>query len=328
VQRPARADVVPTAGIRWFQYDVVGHHGQVGSGTLVGAEQAEELARRLRIARSVDDIAVGTFRALKEDPRVFRAGLALTVAGGRQLRFVSSDRDRQDGALAWCLIDAYEHLPLNDAIRTGQDVVVPNRQSFAEAYPALEERQGPDTRSVVALALAHREKRFGGLLLYLTQELGSSGLGAAVVGLKEEVVRALGAVQSADSSHEALPPGHQLPPDETAPALARRLLRRTLSESEVAADSVDAALLCASEIVTNVVMHTARPSVLTAEATDDTVTVQVRHVAEAPEPPIEHLGPADPMDIAGRGLALVDALATDWGVEHESGQTCWWFQVG
>jgi hypothetical protein len=96
----------------------------------------------------------------------------------------------------------------------------------------------------------------------------------------------------------------------------------------MAADDVYSALLCASEIVTNVVMPTARPSVLTAEATGGAVTVQIRHVAEAEEPPIEHLGPAEPMDIAGRGLALVDALATDWGVEHEHGQTCWWFRIG
>jgi anti-sigma regulatory factor (Ser/Thr protein kinase) len=301
---------------------------RVGQGTLVGAEQAEELARLLRVARSVDDIAVATFRAVGADPRVSRAGLALTVAGGRQLRFVSSDRDWRDGSLSWCLIDAYDHLPLNDAVRTGQDVFLPDRRSFAEAYPALAARQGPDTQSVMVLALADGKKRCGGLLLYLAREMDSAELGATVGVLKEELVRALRAVQGADTAHEALPPGHPLPPEETAPALARRWLRRTLSESEMAADEVDSALLCASEIVTNVVMHTARPSVLTAEATGGAVTVQIRHVAEAAEPPIEHLGPADPMDIAGRGLALVDALATDWGVDHEDGQTCWWFRIG
>jgi anti-sigma regulatory factor (Ser/Thr protein kinase) len=106
------------------------------------------------------------------------------------------------------------------------------------------------------------------------------------------------------------------------------LLRQTLRKHGMPDDGVDSALLCASEIVTNVVMHTAQPSVLTVEATVEEVTVQVRHPTAAAEPPTEPLDPVDPLDIAGRGLALVDAVASAWGVEHEVGHTCWWFRVG
>ena len=286
------------------------------------------LDRGLRGARSVDDVASATFCALAEAPGLCRAGLALKLAGGRQLRFVPSDRPRRDGSLQWCLIDAYDQLPLNDAVRSGQDVVLPNRQSLDEAYPALAARQDPSIRSVVALALVDREKPLGGLLLYLGHEMGSSGLGEVGDDLKARVVRALRAVRTAEGLGDRLPSGHRLPADETAPALARQLLRGTLGKHGVPEDGLDSALLCASEIVTNVVMHAARPSVLTIDTSGQEVTVQVRHPTAAAEPPTKPPDPVDPLEIAGRGLALVDAVADAWGVEHEPGHTCWWFRIG
>ena len=42
-----------------------------------------------------------------------------------------------------------------------------------------------------------------------------------------------------------------------------------------------------------------------------------------------HLSPrrTDPMEIAGRGLALVDALATAWAAEHQADGTTVWFEI-
>jgi anti-sigma regulatory factor (Ser/Thr protein kinase) len=205
--------------------------------------------------------------------------------------------------------------------------VLPNRQKLAEAYPSLAARQDHSIQSVIALALLDLERPLGGLLLYLDHEVGSSGPGVPGHDLKERVVRALRRVRTAESSQDRLPPGHRLPADETAPALARQLLRGTLGKQGVAEHGVDSALLCASEIVTNVVMHTARPSVLTIEASGQEVTVQIRHPTAATEPPIEPPDPVDALDIAGRGLALVDAVADAWGVEHEPEHTCWWFRI-
>ena len=55
-------------------------------------------------------------------PGVHRAGLALAEGGGRRLLFCASDRDN-DRAVDWCEIDAYDHVPLNHSVRTGEPVV-------------------------------------------------------------------------------------------------------------------------------------------------------------------------------------------------------------
>ena len=80
------------------------------------------LGPSLGSAELLDDIARATLAGLLELPAVARAAVALTRGGGRQLQFVSSDEDRMGASLRWCLIDAFDRVPLNDAARTGQDV--------------------------------------------------------------------------------------------------------------------------------------------------------------------------------------------------------------
>ena len=53
---------------------------------------------------------------------VCRAGLALAEGGGRRLLFCASDR-ANDRRVDWCEIDAYDHVPLNHSVRTGEAVV-------------------------------------------------------------------------------------------------------------------------------------------------------------------------------------------------------------
>ena len=75
-------------------------------------------------AGGVDEIAVATLRGVIALAGVTRAGMALTMVGGRQLRFLTSDDGRLGSSPEWCLIDAYDRLPLNDAVRTGTGVNV------------------------------------------------------------------------------------------------------------------------------------------------------------------------------------------------------------
>jgi anti-sigma regulatory factor (Ser/Thr protein kinase) len=82
----------------------------------------------------------------------------------------------------------------------------------------------------------------------------------------------------------------------------------------------DAALLT-SEVVTNAVRH-APPGAITvrAERDGDQFVVQVLD-GSLQEPRIL---PADPWSERGRGMALVNALARDWGVvPHPSGKVVW-----
>lgn len=296
-----------------------------------------QLAAGLWDARTDDDVAATTLRAVAALPGVSRAAIALTVAGGRQLRFVSSDAMSLGPPLPWCLIDAYDRLPLNDAVRTGRHVVVPTHDAFRKAYPELAARQERSgTRSVIALALTAGGRRLGGLLLYRDLELpGLQTPGADLSAMAEEVARALLAVRSRRTAvvapraaEEDATTRRPLPGDETAPGLARGFLRETLRGWELDDDAVDAALLCASELVTNVVMHAGQESVISVERDAGAVTVRVRHPTVEAEVPIEPVTGADPLHIAGRGLALVDAVADGWGSETTSGETCVWFRLG
>ncbi len=61
-------------------------------------------------------------------------------AGGRRLLFCASDRDN-DRKVDWCEIDAYEHVPLNHSVRTGE-AVVGSLNDLAGCYPGF--RPPPD----------------------------------------------------------------------------------------------------------------------------------------------------------------------------------------
>lgn len=303
-------------------------------------EHVSLLAARLRGAATIDEVAVATLRSVARFPGVVRAALGISVAGGRELRFVSSDEDRLSPAPEWCLIDAYDRLPLNDAVRTGRDVVLATPDSFGSAYPDLAGRQSdPAVRSLLALALRSGQRRLGGLLLYCDHDLprGPRDAGEVPAGLAPVaglVARALGAAWTAGDPADgpALPadgatPHRRLPDDETAPGLARRFLREVLTAWQLDEESLDAALLCATELVTNVVMHAGRASVIAVERAAGAITVQVRHAPGERLPPVRGSGRPDPLPIAGRGLVIVEAMASDWGSRTHGTETCVWFRL-
>jgi hypothetical protein len=311
----------------------------VGSDSLVSTD----LVRALQRARHVDEIASVALRFLHDLPGVVRAGLALSVVGGRQLRFLSSDDAAPSPPLPWCSIDAYDRLPLNDAIRTGRDIGL-NATEFAREYPELFARQAGGTPpSVVALALRAGDRRLGGLLLYRDlgladplAELGSLGSFAA------EVAGALLAAQSVPNAPVELvceqlsvgaaePLGTaylRLPADETGPGLARRFLDATLQGWGVADTVVEAALLCASEVVTNVVLHVRESSVIRVHRHHDRLIVHVHQPSVADVPEIKPADLDDPLAVAGRGLLLVDAVSSRWGATSTGSVSCVWYELG
>lgn len=305
----------------------MGHTEAAGHGVLGPGVATLDLAG----ARSIEDVAATTFRALVDSYGASRAGLALTMPGGRQLRFISSDVTLGGGAPAWCLIDAYDDLPLNDAVRTGQDVVLPTRQSLVDAYPELGSRQQPGTKGVVALVLATRGRRLGGLIVYLDDEVDWSRDGPRLKALAAGVTDALVAVGAGPPTDSGSPQGCGLPADETAAGLARRFLRQRLGGWGVDEDVTYSAILCASEIVTNVVMHAACPSVISADRSPAAITVTIEHSTTAgTDQPSARVDPdpaSDPLGIAGRGLAIVDAVAAEWGTGTVGDRTRWWFRL-
>jgi anti-sigma regulatory factor (Ser/Thr protein kinase) len=281
----------------------------------------------------VDGLAVAALRALLDLPGVVRAGIALSVPGGRELRFLPSDPEKLSSSPQWCLIDAFDRLPLNDAVRTGRRVVHGTPDAVTSAYPDLTMTQaGHEVRSVIAVPLDLAGERLGGLLGYSTREITSADdVVARAEALAASIALAVGAARrSGEAWPEAWAPeqGFALPADSTAPSVARHHLVDALAELGVAdVDTLDAALLCATELVTNVVMHTGMPSVLSLERTDDLLTVRIQHPTGRHQGPIARVSDPDPLRISGHGLELVEALSSSWGSEGDSEVTTTWYRL-
>jgi two-component sensor histidine kinase len=75
---------------------------------------------------------------------------------------------------------------------------------------------------------------------------------------------------------------------------------------------VDTVLLLVSEVVTNAVRHAATPFELTITVDGPQVTVAVVDHDRAHPPKVRN---PQPNDTSGRGLRIVDELATSWGSE-------------
>lgn len=104
---------------------------------------------------------------------------------------------------------------------------------------------------------------------------------------------------------------------------ARRFARRICAEVGLDVDTVEVAVLLTSETVTNAIVHghsevrltvTADPGCVRVEAGDD----NSRH-------PVLRTQDADALD--GRGLALLEAASTRWGVVDGHYGKVVWFEV-
>lgn len=123
-----------------------------------------------------------------------------------------------------------------------------------------------------------------------------------------------------------------LPPDAAAVVRKRALRPRTESASlarevvRAACTDADArelcfdALLVATELVTNAVTHARTAVDLTVRACPATVRIEVYdRVTERPVP-----RPADVLAGGGRGLTMMDALCSAWGIDPSvKGKTVW-----
>ncbi|CAO5245747.1 SpoIIE family protein phosphatase [Frankia sp. AgKG'84/4] len=133
-----------------------------------------------------------------------------------------------------------------------------------------------------------------------------------------------------------------LPPKPDSPRSARRFVLETL-RGRVDDDLLDSALLLVTELVTNVVVHAGTAATIDVRQEGSGVRVGVadRHPVrigmsrvkkvDVPRPPSAFPEEADfgidGLREDGRGLALVDALASSWGTEHHRGGKTVWFRL-
>ncbi|MFC6046092.1 ATP-binding protein [Nocardioides hankookensis] len=104
-------------------------------------------------------------------------------------------------------------------------------------------------------------------------------------------------------------------------SLARRALRQLFESARIDRDASDTAVLLATELVTNAVEHGRGDAQLDAAVQDDVIRLEVTDSSTVVPRP--NTGVSD-LDERGRGLLLIDALASRWGVQpRQDGKTVW-----
>jgi len=272
------------------------------------------------------------FLLLSDVPDVLRSGVALTQGGGRQLLFTASDRDNAR-AVDWCEVDAFEDVPLNNAVRTGR-MVVGSLRELTQRYPEFVGRQSPDVHALGSVPLSATGKVLGGFVLFYGtvqafDRAQLEALHALGVKLSEELhrVRPDGTDLTRSLRLEPVPPGahaavYVVLADPAGVGPAREFVRSTLAAWGVADESVDTAVLCASELVTNAVIHSVAGCEVRLLLHRGVLTVTVRDGGDLVGRPRHFSG--ETLAVQGRGLQIVNALCARWGSEvGPVGTTVW-----
>jgi PAS domain S-box-containing protein len=111
-----------------------------------------------------------------------------------------------------------------------------------------------------------------------------------------------------------------LDPEPAAVGRARNFVHDHCCRLTECGDLCDTLTLLVSEVVTNAILHGRSQARLLVEATSRTVRVEVSD--DNSRHPV--LTASDPDALDGRGLAMIDMLATAWGVRDEQvGKTVW-----
>jgi anti-sigma regulatory factor (Ser/Thr protein kinase) len=111
----------------------------------------------------------------------------------------------------------------------------------------------------------------------------------------------------------------------SSPARARQFIRDICNAAKLGTDVCETAALLTSELVTNAVKYGGSRATLEAAVPGEVLRVAITD--ENPALPVVGLRPALG-DESGRGLKLVSALASRWGVERTpSGGKAVWFEL-
>ncbi|WP_298459131.1 ATP-binding protein [uncultured Cellulomonas sp.] len=122
----------------------------------------------------------------------------------------------------------------------------------------------------------------------------------------------------ASDAHEEL----QLPAQRSSARLARHWVIHVIAASGVTGSQNQVVELLTAEVVANAAVHGPPDGTIRVRAWSDATQVYVSVSDDsAASPVVRH---PEPSDLSGRGMALVQALASDWGVESgPDGKTVW-----
>ena len=114
-----------------------------------------------------------------------------------------------------------------------------------------------------------------------------------------------------------------LPPELRSIRTARQFVGERCRQAGLSPERCDDALLLASELVTNAVLHGRSEVCVEVETLGAVVRVSVFDENSRHPAPVAQ----DPDALDGRGLALVEALAERWGVEDRPLGKAVWFEL-
>ena len=112
--------------------------------------------------------------------------------------------------------------------------------------------------------------------------------------------------------------------DPAQVARARSLVADALATWGVEREHREVTVLLVSELVTNALLHSRPPYLLRAWREGPRVRVEMGDADPDAWPAIRPTRPDVP---GGRGLRLVDTLASDWGTERDARSKRVWFEV-
>lgn len=113
-----------------------------------------------------------------------------------------------------------------------------------------------------------------------------------------------------------------LPADPTSASFARRAVNEACADVGVELDSL---LLCTSELVTNALLHATPPMELEVVIQESSVRVAVHDRGAGT---VQRRRPIRPDNLSGRGLDIVDTLASRWGSDSTATGKVIWFEIG
>jgi anti-sigma regulatory factor (Ser/Thr protein kinase) len=287
---------------------------------------------------SIDTWAQDALAQLSARPGVRRVGLALVEGGGRRLLFTASDRDEAP-SVDWCDVDAYDDVPLNVALRS-RAMIVGSLEELSPRFSDFVARQrGTSNRALAAVPVEAGGRPVGGYVLFFDRHQSfDDRQRQELERLGRELGEALGRARQGEPRQAAVeaPPhdtpsalgitaDHEVTPEAAAVAGARKFLRRTLDGWDVDEEIADTAVLCLSELVTNAVIHSHAGCIVRVRLEDAVLRTTVRDHGTAGA--ASHVPFEDPLRVHGRGLLVVEALATRWGYELDTEGTTVWFEL-
>lgn len=148
-------------------------------------------------------------------------------------------------------------------------------------------------------------------------------LGAVVPGDVEDDVTLL-AVMNAARRH-VRSEVRDLPADPSSSRAARQFVGEQLAAWGLDEDVVATAQLCVTELVTNVLIHAGTPCRVTLHLDEGWLQVLVQDSGR--HGVVQRADGHTPLDISGRGLALVEALTAGWSAERSADGTTVWFEL-